>query len=188
MERRWPDLVVLLCLLQQVCPCCYCSVQREQELNRDRFSAAEAGYPLASWIQKWSFILFPLNGSSMTWAWKEWNSMLRETGLKGENSWLQGLSRSALSASLCGFVFNSDHLVGLATHLRSSGLENETAAKRLFLLPETSFTGCGKWKLRLNFRTSWKHSDAEVQSEAIQWSQFWNRALKKNLQLWLIHF
>lgn len=129
-EGRWIDLVVWLCLLQQVCPCCYSSVQREQELNHDHFSAAEAGYPLASWIQKWSFILFPLNGNSMTWAWKEWNSTLRETGLKGGNSWLQGLSRSAPSASLCGFVFSSDQLVGLTTHLHSSGLENETTAGR----------------------------------------------------------
>lgn len=89
--------------------------QREQELNHDCFCAAEAGYPLAYWIQRWSFILCPLNGNSMMWAWKEWNSMLRETGLKGENSWLQGLSRSAPSASLGGFVFSSEHLGSCST-------------------------------------------------------------------------
>lgn len=32
-ERRWTDPLVLLCLLQQVCPCFYSRVQREQELN-----------------------------------------------------------------------------------------------------------------------------------------------------------
>lgn len=36
------------------------------------------------------------------------------------------------------------------------------------VVPETNLAACGKWKLRLNFKTSWKHSDAEMQSEAIQ--------------------
>lgn len=45
---------------------------------------------------------------------------------------------------VCFQLFNSDRLVGLTTHLHSCGLENETIARRLFILPETSFTSCGK--------------------------------------------
>lgn len=56
-------------------------------------SAAE--YLLLSQIQKWGFTLFLLNGSSRTWVWKEWSSMVRATQPKGENSWLQGRIRFA---------------------------------------------------------------------------------------------
>lgn len=107
-EEGWTDLVVLTAgSSSKSVPVVILVSKGNRSWTMTVFSAAEAEYPLVSWIEEWSFILFPLNGSSMTWAWKEWNSMLRETQLKGENSWLQGLSRSALSASLYGFVFSS---------------------------------------------------------------------------------
>lgn len=71
--------MVLMHLLQQVPPRYYSSTQREQELNHDPSFWSRSWVPTRLLNRKnGSFMLFPLNGSSMMWVWKEWNSMLRK--------------------------------------------------------------------------------------------------------------
>lgn len=72
------------------------------------------------------------------------------------------------TVKVCFQLFSLDCLVGLTTSHHSCGLWKETIARMLFICPETSFTSCGKWNWKLNFKTSWKCQDAEMQSEAIQ--------------------
>jgi len=45
-----------------------------------------------------------------------------------------------LTVRVCFQLPDSEPLMGLTTQLHSSGLENETIARGLFVLPETSFT------------------------------------------------
>lgn len=146
-------------LLQQVSPRYYSSTQREQELNHDPSFWSRSWVPTRLMNRKnGSFMLFPLNGSSMMWVWKEWNSMLRKLSCNERTAYSRCWADLLPLLHYMGFqLFNSDHLMGLTTHLHSSGLENETIARGLFILPETSFISCEKLKLRLNFKTSLKH-------------------------------
>lgn len=158
-------------LLQQLCPHCYSSAQMEQELNHDHSFLSRSWVPAGLLNTKMKFHTLFLE-------WKQHDVSVKrvEQYVKGNTTvrreqqtpGAEQICLLCFTVWICFQLFNSDHLVGLTTHLHSSELENETVARGLFIVPETSFVSCGKWKLRLNFKTGLKHQDAEMWSEAIQ--------------------
>lgn len=146
--------MVLVCLLLQGLLLFWCPKGAAAELWL--FFLLE--YPLFSQIQKWRFVLFPWNGSSMMWVWKEWYSVVRETNQR-ERAACSGLWPDLLLLFHCVVSFqllDSQHLLGLTTQLHSSGLRKRNNSKRV----RSSWNRLHKlWEMkpRRNFKSSWKH-------------------------------
>lgn len=155
-EERWTDLVVLMCLLQQVCPHCYSRVQREQELNHDCSFCSRSWVPAGLLNTKMKFHTVSLE-------WKQHD--VSGTVCWGKHDWKERTADSRGWADLPLLL----HCMGLFSALQlrpSCGSRNTsprlwagkwTNCKEVVHSSWNSFTSCGKWKLRLNRKTSWKH-------------------------------